>query len=137
DSAFGRMPEKDLWSFQADVPGPLAADRITGTGPMPNKLSHRMLAQEPIRCSGGTVRITDSSVFPASKTIAAALVEIEPGGMRELHWHPNADEWQYYIEGQARMGVFGAVGSARTIDYVAGDVGYVPFAMGHYIENTG
>jgi oxalate decarboxylase len=57
--------------------------------------------------------------------------------MRELHWHPNADEWQYYIEGQARMGVFGASGQARTFDYQAGDVGYVPFAMGHYIENTG
>jgi uncharacterized protein (UPF0248 family) len=22
--------------------------------------------------------------------------------MRELHWHPNTDERQYYIEGQAR-----------------------------------
>src|SRR5271157_4818817 len=85
----------------------------------------------------GTVRITDSSVFPVSTTIAAALVEVDPGGMRELHWHPNTNEWQYYIEGQARMGVFGASGQARTFDFQAGDVGYVPFAMGHYIENTG
>ena len=96
-----------------------------------------MLAQDPIRTKSGTVRITDSSVFKASKTIAAALVEIEPGGLRELHWHPNTNEWQYYIEGQARMGVFAASGQARTFDYVAGDVGYVPFAMGHYVENTG
>src|SRR6202047_4863268 len=57
--------------------------------------------------------------------------------VREMHWHPNADEWQYYIEGQGRMGVFGASGQARTFDFQAGDVGYVPFAMGHYIENTG
>jgi oxalate decarboxylase len=57
--------------------------------------------------------------------------------MRELHWHPNTNEWQYYIEGQARMGVFAASGQARTFDYRAGDVGYIPFAMGHYIENTG
>jgi oxalate decarboxylase len=96
-----------------------------------------MLAQEPIRTKSGTVRITDSSVFPVSKTIAAALVEVEPGGMRELHWHPNTDEWQYYIDGQARMGVFAANGQARTFDFLAGDVGYVPFAMGHYVENTG
>src|SRR5437879_6843425 len=79
----------------------------------------------------------DSSGFKASKAVAAALVEVEPGGVRELHWHPNVDEWQYYIEGQGRMGVFGAEGTARTFDYRAGDVGYVPFAMGHYIENTG
>jgi oxalate decarboxylase len=57
--------------------------------------------------------------------------------MRELHWHPNTDEWQYYIDGQARMGVFAGAGQARTFDFMAGDVGYVPFAMGHYIENTG
>ena len=77
------------------------------------------------------------SNFPVSTTIAAALVEVNPGALRELHWHPNTDEWQYYIEGEARMGVFGASGQARTFDFRAGDVGYVPFAMGHYVENTG
>ena len=137
ESAFDRIPEKDLWIFQAPVPGPLAADRVAGAGPVPNTFSHRMLAQEPIRMKGGTVRITDSSLFNASKTIAAALVEVEPGGMRELHWHPNADEWQYYISGQARMTVFGAENNARTFNFQAGDVGSVPFAMGHYIENIG
>ena len=53
------------------------------------------MAQQPIKTKSGTVRITDTRVFPASKTIAAALVEVDPGGMRELHWHPNTDEWQY------------------------------------------
>ena len=104
---------------------------------MPQRFSHKMTAQQPIKTKSGTVRITDSSVFPVSLTIAASLVEVNPGGMRELHWHPNTNEWQYWIEGQARMGVFGASGQARTFDFQAGDVGYVPFAMGHYIENTG
>jgi len=137
-SLFGHTPDpSELYIFSAPVPGPLDADKIAGATPVPQSFSHRMMAQEPIRTRGGTVRITDSSVFPVSKTIAAALVELEPGAMRELHWHPNTDEWQYYIEGQGRMGVFGASGQARTFDYRAGDVGYVPFAMGHYIENTG
>jgi oxalate decarboxylase len=35
------------------------------------------------------------------------------------------------------MTVFASAGKARTFDYQAGDVGYVPFAMGHYIQNTG
>jgi oxalate decarboxylase len=137
ESAFDHIPEKDLWIFQAPIPGPLAADRVAGAGPVPNTFSHRMLAQEPIRMKGGTVRITDSSLFKASKTIASAFVEIEPGGMRELHWHPNADEWQYYISGEARMTVFAAENNARTFNFQAGDVGSVPFAMGHYIENIG
>lgn len=137
ESAFERIPEKDLWIFQAPVPGSLAADRITGAGPVPNTFSHHMLAQEPICTKSGSVRITDSSLFKASTTIAAALVEVEPGGMRELHWHPNSDEWQYYISGQARMTVFAAENNARTFNFQAGDVGSVPFAMGHYIENIG
>lgn len=135
---FGHTPDPgELYIFPAPVPGPLSADKIAGATPVLQSFSHRMLAQQPIRTKSGTVRITDSKVFPVSTTIAAALVEVEPGGMRELHWHPNTDEWQYYIEGQARMGVFAAAGQARTFDFQAGDVGYVPFAMGHYVENTG
>ena len=135
---FGHTPDPgERYIFPAQLPGALASDKIPGATAVPQSLSHRMLEQQPIKTKSGTVRITDSSVFPASKNIAAALVEVEPDGMREMHWHPNTDEWQYYIEGQARMGVFAAAGQARTFDFMAGDVGYVPFAMGHYIENTG
>jgi oxalate decarboxylase len=137
-AAFAKVPDpSQLYIFAAEVPGALGSDKIAGATPVSPTLSHKMLAQQPIRTKSGTVRITDTSVFPASKTISAALVEVEPGGMRELHWHPNTNEWQYYIEGQARMGVFAASGQARTFDFAAGDVGFVPFAMGHYIENTG
>jgi len=136
-SAFAKIPQKELYIFPGPNPGLLAADKMGGSGPVPKTFSHRMLAQEPIRTKGGSVRITDSTVFPASVTIAAALVEVEPGGLRELHWHPNSDEWQYYLSGKGRMTVFGSESKARTFDYQAGDVGYVPFAMGHYIENTG
>jgi oxalate decarboxylase len=137
-SLFGHTPDpSELYIFPAPVPGPLASDQFPGSPQVAQRMSHRMMAQQPIRSKSGTVRITDTSVFPASKTISAALVEVEPGGMRELHWHPNTDEWQYYIEGQARMGVFAASGQARTFDFMAGDVGFVPFAMGHYVENTG
>jgi oxalate decarboxylase len=137
-SLFGRTPDpSSKYIFKAPVPGPLGPDKLLGAQPVAQPFTHRMMAQEPIRTKSGTVRITDSSVFHVSKTMAAALVEIEPGGLRELHWHPNTDEWQYYIDGQGRMGVFAANGQARTFDFQAGDVGYVPFAMGHYVENTG
>jgi oxalate decarboxylase len=137
ESALAGIPDEELYIFPGPKPGPLAGDMTGGAGRVPKKFSHRMLAQEPVRTRGGRVRITDSTVFPASTTIAAALVEVEPGGMRELHWHPNGDEWQYYLSGRGRMTVFGSESKARTFDYRAGDVGYVPFAMGHYIENTG
>ena len=124
--------------FDGEVPPPLDEDEVDSPeGTVPESYTYRLLDQEPKEVEGGQVRIVDSTDFPAATTIAAALVEIEPGAMRELHWHPNADEWQYYIGGKGRMTVFASSGMARTFDYQAGDVGYVPFAMGHYVENTG
>jgi oxalate decarboxylase len=137
ESAFANIPKEELYIFQSKVPGPLAADRGVGAGPPPFAFSHRLMAQEPIRTKAGSVRIVDSNNFPASKMIAAGLVEVEPGGMRELHWHPNADELQYYIEGEGRMTVYASNTNAQTFDYQGGDVGYVPKSLPHYIENTG
>ena len=138
ESAFANIPPKELYIFQEPVPGPLDQDAVANPqGEIPNPFTHRLMAQAPAQGSGGSVRIVDSTNFKASTTIAAALVELRPGAMREMHWHPNADEWQYYIEGRGRMTVFAAEGRARTFDYQAGDVGLVPRSMGHYIENTG
>ena len=85
----------------------------------------------------GEVRIIDSRNFPVSTHVAAAYVIVKPGGLRELHWHPNADEWQYYVQGRGRMTLFINGGKARTADFKASDVGYVPRTLGHYIENMG
>jgi len=64
-------------------------------------------------------------------------VTVEPGALRELHWHPTQDEWLYVLEGNARMSIFAASSNARTFDYQAGDIGYVPASFGHYVENIG
>ena len=98
---------------------------------------YRLLAQKPQVYSRRHNRLVSQREFPISTTMTGALMRIKPGGLRELHWHPNADEWQYYISGRARMGVFGSHGRARTEEFGAGDVGYVPQGYGHYIENTG
>jgi oxalate decarboxylase len=141
ESAFADIPldvDHERYIFQGEVPPSLGEDVVAApAGTVPTSFSYRLLEQAPTVVSGGQVRIVDSSNFPAASTIAAALVEIEPGGLRELHWHPNTDEWQYFISGHGRMTVFASAGKARTFDYQAGDVGYVPFAMGHFVENTG
>jgi oxalate decarboxylase len=87
------LPSKELYIFPAPKPGPLSEDLISGAGPVPQTFSHRLLRQAPNQMAGGTVRIVDSTIFAASKTVAATLVELDPGALRELHWHPNADEW--------------------------------------------
>jgi oxalate decarboxylase len=133
-----RDPDHERYIFAGEVPPPLAQDAVRSpAGEVPVKMTYRLHEQKPVEVPGGRVRIVDSRNFPAATKIAAALVEVDPGAMRELHWHPNDDEWQYYISGQAQMTVFASSGTARTFDYRAGDVGYVPFAMGHYVLNCG
>lgn len=136
-SAFDNIPA-ELYIFQAKVPPPLQQDIPSdpnGRTPKPFTFKN-MYKADAKTFKGGSVRIVDQRNF-AVTTTAAALVEVEPGAMRELHWHPTVDEWQYYISGQGRMTVFGSSSNAGTFDFQAGDVGYAPFAMGHYIENTG
>jgi oxalate decarboxylase len=140
-AAFDALPTDiahSRYMFAGEVPPSLRDDAPPSPAIQPPlSFTWHMLAQEPIRTRGGWVRITDSRNFTVSKRIAAARIEVEPAAIRELHWHPNADEWQYYLSGQGRMTVFASGGKSRTFDYQAGDVGYVPFAMGHYVENTG
>lgn len=139
--AFKHIPIDNLWIFQGQDPGPLAeAQRATKS---PNGVPEHpfifSLGDMPPskRTKGGTVQIADSRNFNASTTVAAALVTIHPSGLRELHWHPNADEWQYYIAGEARMTVFDTGPKAQTADFRAGDIGYVKKSLGHYVQNTG
>jgi oxalate decarboxylase len=135
------LQKEQLFIFRAPVPGPLAADQKVAAGslpPSPYDFSFRTKEQRPtFKTAGGEVLIVDSSTFKASTTVAAAIVTVHPGGMRELHWHQNADEWQYYISGKGRMTVVETGGRARTMDFESGDVGYVQQTIPHYIENTG
>lgn len=135
-SAFDCIPKKEKYIYQGKVPGPI--DSVAIPDPFGTRnFTHDLLGQDPIKSSGGTVRIVDSTNFKVSHEISAALVEILPGSMRELHWHPNNDEFQYILSGQGRMTAYAADGTARTFNIRAGDVGYVPFCYGHYIQNTG
>jgi oxalate decarboxylase len=139
--AFSKIPLHQLYIFPSEMPGPLAEEQAQAAGTvgrMPNPSTFALSSMPPTRkTAGGEVRIADSSNFKASLTIAAALVTVHPGGLREMHWHPNADEWQYYIAGQATMTVFNTGPKAVTQNFKPGDIGYVKKSLGHYIKNTG
>lgn len=140
ESTFAKIPRKELFIFERELPRPLAEEKRdveTDTGAVPNSFDFSPAKMTPTkRSKGGEVKIVDRSVWPATN-IAAALVTLKPGGLRELHWHPNEDEWQYYVSGKGRMTVFAAGGRARTMDFEEGDVGYIDKSAPHYVENTG
>jgi oxalate decarboxylase len=140
-SAIARLPKDSLYIFPAALPRSLAEDRAAIGGPRVEssvQYTFKMSAMAPTRKTpGGEVRIVDASNFPVSKNIAAALVTLNPGAIRELHWHPNASEWQFWLAGKGRMTIVMNEERARTMDFHANDVGFVPRVAGHYIENTG
>lgn len=134
-----RLPKGEAYFAQGSVPDDASQDSSVRSDPVLVS-THRypLMAQQPRRVpGGGTQRTVTVDEFPISKGMAGSLLEIEVGAMRELHWHPNADEWQYYLEGSAEMGVFLAEGQAVIEQFDTGDVGYVPMGAGHYIKNTG
>ena len=141
ESALAGLPRGEKYIFPAPLPGSLEDDKRAVAGKMglsPVRFDFPMHSMTPTKqTASGNVKIVDSTLFPVSTTIAAALVTVKPGGMREMHWHQNSDEWQYYVQGQARMTLFANGAKARTTDFRAGDVGVVPKTFGHYIENTG
>ena len=137
-ATFAAFPKREVYMAKGPVPPPLPPDPAPGTlntGPLTHR--YRLLAQRAETYAGGTMRLVSEREFPISTTMTGALLRIKPGGLRELHWHPNADEWQYYVRGRGRMTVFGSHGRARTDEFAAGEVGYVPQGYGHYIENLG
>ena len=135
---FAKFPKKEVYIARGPVPPPLPVDPPPGSL-RSSALTHRyqLLAQAPRTYAGGDIRVVSSREFPISTTMTGALLNLKPGGLRELHWHPNADEWQYYIGGKARMTVFASSGRAETAEFGPGDVGYAPQGYGHYIENIG
>ena len=138
---WNRLPPNSLYIFPAELPGPLADDkRFLGSNlETENQYTfHGAMTMKPLaETAGGAARVIDSTNFLVSKNVATGIVTLKPGAIRELHWHPNGSEWQYWIQGKGRMTVTLTGATARTMDFNEGDVGFVPKMAAHYIENTG
>ncbi len=137
ESAFDRFPKEEVYFARGPVPPDEPQPSLHGPLRSPPEThKYRMLAQEPhsIHKGGREWRI-GADKFPISRTITGVILDLDPGGLRELHWHPNADEWQYVISGQVDVTLFGSHGRFRIETLKQGDVGYIPQGYGHSIEN--
>jgi oxalate decarboxylase len=140
-AAMDAIPNGGKYIFQEPVPASLDAVRKAANrdrAPSSSTFSfHWKDAKPKTEDRGGKTIVVDSRTFKVAKKIGVTHVTVHPGAMRELHWHPNANEWQYYMAGKSRMTVFFNHSIARTADFQAGDIGYVPATFGHYVENLG
>ena len=138
ESTFDGFPKKEVYFARGSVPPEKPATPLQGQKLPPQTHKWRLLAQAPIVDNkGGRLWLVDSHNFAISKTITGAILDLEPGALRELHWHPTADEWQYLIEGKVSITMFGSHGRYRTETLEKGDVGYIPQGYGHSLENVG
>jgi oxalate decarboxylase len=67
-------------------------------------------------CNGGSRTIANSDNFPILRGMATYSLKLDRGGIREPHWHPNAAELSYVINGRARMIIFSPGGNINTFE---------------------
>ncbi|KAG6861621.1 hypothetical protein C0995_014060 [Termitomyces sp. Mi166 len=134
-SALARIPAEELYIFPADLPGPDSDGVVSPQGTVPQSFTFPFSQVNATQLSGGSVKVVDSSTFPASTTTSAA------DSIRELHVRFLAFEGKMVpfpmgfldlfvqfltdkrtSEGTGRMTIFGSQSNARTFDYQAGDI---------------
>jgi oxalate decarboxylase len=132
------LPKKELYITPGKIPAnpiePNLADDLE-TSQSPHKF--RLSKMPALTFPGGWERIVTSKEFPINTTLTSVMQYLEPGALRELHWHPNADEWQYYIGGRSRVTVFGAHGRSKTEEFGPGQIAFIQQGFGHYVEQVG
>jgi oxalate decarboxylase len=131
ESAFDGFPAKEVYFARGAIPPEKMPENLQGarTAP-PQTHKFRMLSEAPHGVfKGGREWRVDSTRFPISTTVTGAILDLEPGALRELHWHPNADEWQYIIEGDVNVTMFIRTGVSDGTP-AHRDAGYIPRVTG-------
>ena len=136
---FANFPKGEVYIQQGKVvPLDSPAAQEVNDRVSPNTHRYRLMQQQPTRAfPGGSINLVSVNEFPISTTMTGAVMKLQPGALRELHWHPNANEWQYYARGHARVTLFGSSGRMATADFGPGDVAYIPQGYGHSVQNIG
>jgi oxalate decarboxylase len=136
-SAVAGLPKGEVYIVQGKVPKLGAPFRNANLEPSQLTHKYRLGAAAPRRFAGGEERIVSSKEFPIQTTLTSVRMDLEPGALREMHWHPNSDEWQYYTKGRSRVGIFGAHGRVEMAEFGPGDVCFIPQGFGHWVEQIG
>ena len=115
-----------------DLPG---STQLNPDGTTP--FNFRLAASEPIEYEAGSFRVASLAEMPRIDALSIHLVEIAPGGIREVHWHPNAAEINYVLHGKGVVGILSTSGDSAMNPIEPGTITFVARGDAHFIENTG
>ncbi|HEU5230392.1 MAG TPA: cupin domain-containing protein [Ktedonobacteraceae bacterium] len=114
---------------------PLA--KRSASGKKPDSFKFSLEKSAPDVFVGGTNRTAVAGDIEELSGMSLFSLRINPGAMRELHWHINANELNYCLSGQGEIGIF-LSGTSNTVFPISpGSVSFVPMGAIHYIRNTG
>ncbi|OHU21321.1 cupin [Mycobacteroides franklinii] len=96
-------------------------------------------ALTPQTFDGGDLRQAHEGNFPilTGQQASIVMVTLQPGGIREPHWHPSAWEINVITSGVAKWTLLDPEGHSETFDAHVGDVVFAPQGSLHYFENKG
>src|ERR1700740_948716 len=104
----------------------------TDAGTIPNLKFPYAMARNRVLSGGGAREITTREL-PIAKELAGVDMRLTPGGIRELHWHKEA-EWSYVIAGSCRVSILDELGRLYIDDVGPGDLWYFPAGLPHSIQ---
>jgi oxalate decarboxylase family bicupin protein len=110
----------------------LLASSYTDSGTVAN-LKFSFAAARNHITAGGWGREVTVRELPTATTLAGVNMRLKPGGIREMHWHTEA-EWAYMIAGRCRITVVDAEGRNFIDDIGPGDLWNFPAGIPHSIQ---
>ncbi|MBS1895031.1 MAG: cupin domain-containing protein [Actinobacteria bacterium] len=85
----------------------------------------------------GSIDALTKETFPILERISIRRLVLEPGAVREPHWHANADELTYCLTGDLLVSVLDNADVFGTFTIGAGEMFHVESGSLHHIENVG
>jgi oxalate decarboxylase len=123
-TGFGTLPPLD----------PAAAVLVDGAVTSANFASIAGFANEY-----GTAKDVDARTIPGLDRVSLSFMTLEPGAMRDAHWHPQGTELVYIESGELEWGLQapGKAGESSVFTAKQGQAVALPEGWLHYAANTG
>jgi oxalate decarboxylase len=85
----------------------------------------------------GTLTRVDASDLHSMKRLSIRRLQLVPRGVREPHWHANANELGYCLQGEHLVTIAGDHSTRHSFTISTGEMFFVPSGALHHIENIG
>jgi oxalate decarboxylase len=87
----------------------------------------------------GSIAVAGPDNFPVLKDnqVSAGYLRLDPGALREPHWHPTHWEVDFAVQGTGELGIVTPDDQQNITRLKPGDIGFIPMGWAHYIRNVG